>query len=45
MADMLASITGMPPEEAAGFLEMAGGDVEAAKRRFEAAASGSQSPR
>ena len=30
MADTLASITGMPPEEAAGFLEMAGGNVETA---------------
>ena len=30
MADMLAAITGMPPEEAAGFLEMAGGNVEQA---------------
>ena len=30
MADMLAAITGMSPEECAGFLEMAGGDVETA---------------
>lgn len=30
MADMLAAITGMPAEEAAGFLEMAGGNVEQA---------------
>ena len=30
MADMLQAITGMPAEEAAGFLEMAGGNVEQA---------------
>jgi len=34
MADTVAAITGLGPEEAANFLEMAGGDVEAAVSLF-----------
>ena len=34
MAESVAAITGLSAEEAAGFLEMAGGDVEAAVALF-----------
>ena len=34
MADQVAAITGLPPTEAANFLEMAGGNVEAAVALF-----------